>query len=211
MKKAISFSRLALDREIAQTEPSLPSRIVVMGASAGALDAVSAILTMLPQGFALPVLVVVHLPPDKKSILAELIQSKCQIGVREAEDKETIQPGTAYLAPPDYHLLVEADNRLSLSSEEPVHYSRPAIDVLFETAADAFGPKVIGIILTGSSSDGTSGLKAVMNAGGVGLVQIPEQALAAVMPRSALEACPNALALSLAEIAAYLLNAVQQA
>lgn len=207
MKKTVPFSRFALDK----VEESPHTHLVVMGASAGALDALSSVLTRLPQGYPLPIMVVVHLPADKKSILAELIKSKCQVDVREAEDKEPIQASTVYLAPPDYHLLVEPNNRLSLSSEEPVHYSRPAIDVLFETAADAFGPKVTGIVLTGSNSDGAKGLKAIVDAGGTGLVQLPEQALAPVMPRAALEACPSAAALSLEEIAAYLLNIVHEA
>ena len=112
---------------------------VVIGASAGALEALSVILTVSASRLSLPVLVVVHVPPDKKSLLAELFQAKCGIEVREAEDKEPISGGTVYFAPPDYHLLVETDKSLSLSDDEPVLYSRPSIDVLFESAADAYG------------------------------------------------------------------------
>ena len=117
---------------------------VVIGASAGALEALSVILPSLPADYGLPVIIVVHVPPDKKSLLAELFQAKCGIEVREAEDKEPIRGGTAYFAPPDYHLLVETDKSLSLSDDEPVLFSRPSIDVLFESAADAYGPSLIG-------------------------------------------------------------------
>ena len=177
---------------------------VVIGASAGALEALSVILPALPAHFPLPVMIVVHVPPDKHSVLAELFQSKSRIAVREAEDKEPIEGGTAYFAPPDYHLLVEADRHLSLSNDEPVHYSRPSIDVLFESAADAYGRRLIGIVLSGANEDGAAGLKAVMAAGGTAIVQNPEEAFAAAMPEAARAMCPSAHVLSLQEIAAYL-------
>jgi two-component system chemotaxis response regulator CheB len=182
---------------------------IVIGASAGALDALSAILPLLPRGFPLPVLMVVHLPSHKESVLANLLQAKCEIDVREAEDKEPAGAGTVFLAPPDYHLLVETDKRLSLSTEEPVNFSRPSIDVLFEAAADAYGPRLIGVVLTGANPDGARGLRAVHAAGGIALVQRPESAQASAMPRAALDACPEAHALSLQEIAAYLLDSAK--
>lgn len=185
-------------------------KAVVIGASAGAVETLSALLPTLPADYALPVIIVVHLPPDKKSVLAEVLQNKCTIRVHEAEDKEALQSGTAYICPPDYHLLVESGGFLSLSTEEPVLYSRPSIDVLFETAADAYGPQLIGIILTGANSDGTAGLHAVIEAGGVGLVQKPGEAYAATMPQTALDACPSAHALSIDEISLYLRNAAQR-
>jgi two-component system chemotaxis response regulator CheB len=180
---------------------------VVAGASAGALDALSAILPALPNDYPVPVFVVVHLPPDKKSILADLLRAKCRVDVREAEDKEPIRAGTVYIAPPDYHLLVEADRRLSLSSEEPVFYSRPSIDVLFETAVDAYGAGLVGVVLTGANSDGARGLRAIADAGGLTLVQRPDLAYAPAMPQAALAACPGARAATLDEIAASLLEA----
>jgi len=192
-----------------QTAPTLGLRrieAVVIGASAGAIEALSAILPKLPRNYPVPVMVVVHLPPDRQSIIANLFAVKSAIAVREAEDKEPLNAGTVYFAPPDYHLLVEHDHRLSLSSEEPVHYSRPAVDVLLETAADAFGPGLVAVILSGANSDGANGLRAVCNAGGVGLVQRPDLAQAAIMPQSALDACPTAEALTLQEIAARLLE-----
>jgi two-component system chemotaxis response regulator CheB len=183
-----------------------PPEAVVIGASAGALEALSVILPGLPAEYRLPVLVVVHVPPDKKSILADLFQAKCRVRVREAEDKEPIAAGTVYFAPPDYHLLVERDRSLSLSSDEPVLYSRPSLDVLFESAADAYGPALVAIVLTGANEDGARGLGAVGEAGGKAIVQRPQGAYASAMPEAAILRCPGAEILSLEEIASYLKN-----
>ena len=177
---------------------------IVIGVSAGGLKALSVILPGLPRDFGLPILIVIHLPPGKKSIVADLFDEKCQVTVSEAEDKEPIQAGRIYFAPPDYHLLVEPDKRLSLSSDEPVLFSRPSIDVLFETAADAYGPDLVGIVLTGANNDGAQGLRAVSLAGGTAIVERPDQAFAGAMPLAALDACPEAKILSLDEITAYL-------
>jgi two-component system, chemotaxis family, protein-glutamate methylesterase/glutaminase len=181
-----------------------PTEAVVIGASAGALEALSVILPALPAGFRLPLIVVVHVPPDKRSMLAELFQAKCRIPVREAEDKEPINPGTVYFAPSDYHLLVETEKSLSLSSDEPVLFSRPSIDVLFESAADAYGSALMAIILTGANQDGAKGMRAVAEAGGVTLVQNPDGAFASAMPEAAVKMCPVARVMSLDAIAAYL-------
>ena len=180
---------------------------IVIGASAGALEALSALLPDLPKNYSLPIIIVVHLPPDKKSVMAELFKDKCSMHVKEAEDKEEIQAGTIYFAAPDYHLLVEEDGRLSLSSDEPVLFSRPSIDVLFETAADAYGKELIGIILTGANNDGAKGIKAVVDAGGLPLIQRPDLAYAAAMPQAALDVCKNTKTLSLKQIAHYLQKA----
>lgn len=177
---------------------------IVIGGSAGAIDALSTILPGLPPDFARPVLVVVHVPPDKASALTELFQTKCGPHVKEAEDKEPIVGGSVYFAPPNYHLLVERDFHLSLSSDEPVNYSRPAIDVLFESAADAYGAGTLGIVLSGASSDGAAGIAAICRAGGRALVQRPDTAAVATMPRAALEACPGAEPMTPAEIHAAL-------
>ncbi|AMV39527.1 chemotaxis protein CheB [Planctomyces sp. SH-PL62] len=181
---------------------------VAVGTSAGALEALSVILPALPENYPLPVLVVVHLPPDRESLMLDLLRRRCRIAVKEAEDKEPITGGTVYLAPPDYHLLVETDRRLSLSSEEPVRYSRPSIDVLFETAAEAYGPGLVGVVLTGANGDGSRGLRAICEAGGRALVQEPGLALASAMPQAALDACPEARRLSLEAIAERLLGIV---
>jgi two-component system, chemotaxis family, protein-glutamate methylesterase/glutaminase len=177
---------------------------VVIGASAGALEALSAVLPELPRGFGLPVFVVVHLPPDKKSVLSSLFQAKCQIPVFEAEDKAPIGGGAIYFAPPNYHMLIEADRSLSLSTDEPVLFSRPAIDVLFESAADAYGAALVGVILTGANDDGARGLRAIADVSGIAVVQDPAQAFASAMPEAALAACPGARVSSLGEIAAFL-------
>ena len=183
---------------------------IVIGTSAGALEALSEVLGRLPRNYPLPIMVVAHVPPGRHSLLAELIATKCQIAVREAEDKEPIVAGVAYFAPPDYHLLVETDKRLSLSSDDPVQYSRPSIDVLFESAAETYAETLVGVILTGANSDGANGLRAVVEAGGLALVQSPDLATAAAMPRAALAACPTARVMSLEQLGAYLCEVVTQ-
>jgi len=177
---------------------------IVIGASAGALEALSVILPALPGNFDLPLMVVVHIPPDKRSVLAELFQAKSRIVVLEAEDKQPIRGGTAYFAPPNYHLLVEANGTLSLSSDEQVLFSRPSIDVLFETAADAYGAALIAIVLTGANQDGAAGLRAVVEAGGTALVQTPEGAFASAMPEAAIAMCPTAHVMPLEAILSFL-------
>jgi len=177
---------------------------VVIGASAGALEALSAILPLLPVSFPIPILVVVHLPPDKRSVMAELFRAKCSLRVEEAEDKQPIERGTIYFAPPDYHLLVEFDKTVSLSSDEPVLFSRPSIDVLFESAADAYGPSLIAIVLTGANHDGAKGLQAVGAAGGIALIQDPLTAFASAMPEAAIAMCPAAHVMSIAAIGEFL-------
>lgn len=181
-------------------------RAVAIGASAGAVDALSQILPALPAEFPVPVLIVVHVPPDRRNLLAPLFQAKCRMTVLEAEDKEPALPGTIYFAPPDYHLLVEAEGTLSLSTDAPVLHSRPSIDVLFESAADAYGPALVGVVLTGANNDGAAGLKAIADAGGIALVEDPAHAYADMMPQSALRACPAARVLPLAEIAPCLIR-----
>lgn len=181
-----------------------PLSAIAIGASAGAIQALLRILPELPEDFALPILVVIHVPPGRRSELASLFAGKCRIPVREAEDKEPIVPGTVYFAPPDYHLLVEVaegmDHTLSLSTDEPVFYSRPSIDVLFESAADAYGPSVMAVVLTGANEDGARGLKAVAQAGGQVCVQDPTTAYARAMPDAALAACRDATVLSVPQI-----------
>jgi two-component system chemotaxis response regulator CheB len=181
-----------------------PIQAVVIGTSAGAVQALSAILPPLPADYPLPVMVVVHVPPDRRNALTELFQSRCAMTVREADDKEPIAPGVIYFAPPDYHLLVETPEYLSLSTDEPVLHSRPSIDVLFESAADAFGPGLVGVILTGANQDGAEGLKAVAEAGGVVVVEDPASAAASAMPEAALAAWPAARTMSLEDIGLYL-------
>ena len=171
-------------------------KAVAIGASAGAVQALLTILPALPTHFPCAVLVVVHVPPDRDNALAPLLQSKCKLLVKEAEDKEPIESGAIYLAPSDYHLLVETDQTLALSADEAVNYSRPAID--------AYGAELVGVILTGANHDGAAGLKAVQDAGGLVIVEDPVGAYAAAMPLAALEACPSATIMNIDAIASYL-------
>lgn len=177
------------------------ARAVVIGASAGGVQALLALLPELAVDFPLPILVVLHIPPDRSNLLAPLFEARCSLTVKEAEDKEPARPGVVYFAPSDYHLLVEADGHLALSSDEAVNYSRPSIDVLFESAADAYGPGLIAVILTGANDDGARGLETVVAAGGVALVEEPSTAYARAMPEAAQRACPSAAVLSLTRIA----------
>ena len=159
---------------------------IVIGGSAGALEALSVLLPALPADTAVAIAIVVHLPPTKPSRLAEVLGNKTRLPVKEAEDKEPVAPGTVYVAPPGYHLLIEKMHTFALSTDELVHYSRPAIDVLFESASEAYGDRLAGIILTGSNADGARGLAAIKRRGGLAVVQSPEGALVATMPEAAI-------------------------
>lgn len=180
---------------------------VAIGASAGAIQALLQILPALPEDYALPVLVVVHVPPGRRSELTTLFAAKCRVRVCEGEDKQPIEPGTVTFAPPDYHMLVEPGGTISLSADDPVFFSRPSIDVLFESAADAYGRGLVGVVLTGANEDGARGLRAVAEAGGVTLVQDPATAYARAMPQAALAACRKAKVLALGGIVEALLAA----
>jgi two-component system, chemotaxis family, protein-glutamate methylesterase/glutaminase len=179
---------------------------VVIGASAGGIQALSVLLPALPAQLRAAVFIVLHLPRERPSLLVEIFERRCALQVKEAEDKEPIVPGTVYFAPPDYHLLIEAAGQLALSADEPVHFSRPSIDVLFESAADVYGERLLGIILSGANEDGSDGLQAVHQAGGVTVVQQPEDALVPHMVMSALRRAPADFVVTLAELAQLLAN-----
>ena len=185
---------------------SLRDRIdaVVIGASAGGVEALTVLLPSLPSAFRAPLFIVLHLPRERPSLLVQIFQRRCALRVREADDKEPIEGGTVYFAPPDYHMLVEKSGQLALSADELVHYSRPSIDVLFESAADAYRERLLGIILSGANEDGAAGLHAVREAGGVTVVQQPDGAKAPTMIVSALQRGPADFILSLEDIAALL-------
>ncbi|AHG41438.1 chemotaxis protein CheB [Pseudomonas syringae CC1557] len=159
---------------------------IVVGASAGGVEALLRIFSTLRPGFSLPILTVLHLPDDRRSQLAQVFQNRLPIPVKEADDKEDIVPGTLYFAPAGYHLSVESDRSLSLSQEERVFYSRPSIDILFDSAADAYGSRLAGVLLTGANNDGARGLLQVRKNGGFTVVQNPLQAQASTMPEAAL-------------------------
>ncbi len=174
---------------------------VVAGVSMGGVEALRVLLGGLPPDFPLPVIIVHHTRPDSASDLAHLLNASATVAVKEADEGERLESGTAYLAPPNYHLLVERDGTLAFSVDTPVNYARPSIDVLFESAADAFGPGLIGIILTGAGSDGSKGLKVVKDKGGLAIIQDPLDANTDSMPRSAIAAVTADHVLALAEIA----------
>ena len=181
--------------------------IIVVGASLGGLHALKVVLGGLPRGFALPVVVVQHRRYDADETLAQLLQRHSVVPVSEAEDKQPIEPGHVYLAPASYHVLVERTEPgpcLALSTEGPVSYARPSIDVLFESAADAYGERAIGVILTGTNQDGAAGLAAITACGGLGIVQDPATAEAPAMPSAAIAATTIKHILPLAAIAPFL-------
>lgn len=159
---------------------------IVMGGSAGALDVLRQLLAGLPPTLRIPVIVVLHLPANVPGMSHEVLQQFSPLRMKQAEDKEAIAPGIVYFAPPGYHLLVESHGHFALSVDQPVHFSRPAIDVLFESACDAYTPHLLGVLLTGASQDGAAGLQAIHEMGGVTMVQTPTTAEAAVMPTAAL-------------------------
>jgi len=163
-----------------------PLEAIVMGGSSGAIDALDAILSVLPRTLGLPVALALHILPGKPSGLAGLFGGRCALPVKEAEDKEPLVSGTVYLASPNYHLLIERQHHFSLSVDDPVHFSRPSIDVLFESAADAYGPGLTGVLLSGANEDGARGLERIHAAGGVTVVQAPDTASAPQMPDAAL-------------------------
>ncbi len=159
---------------------------MVIGGSAGALDALLAILPTLPEEVSCPIVIVLHLPPAQPSLVPEILSRVCARAVHEAEDKAPLCNHTIYVAAPNYHLLIERNRSLSLSIDELVHHSRPAIDVLFESAADAYGPAVAGLVLSGANQDGAEGLCQIRQAGGVAIVQAPATASSPMMPDAAM-------------------------
>ncbi len=159
---------------------------LVIGGSAGSIEALSVLLPALPADLRASVFIVLHLPRERPSLLCDIFQPRCAVPLREAQDKEPVEPGTVYFAPPDYHLLVDAGPSMALSVDDPVHFSRPSIDVLFESAADVYGPQLLAVLLSGANQDGADGMAAVQRAGGVTVVQHPSSAQMTAMPEAAL-------------------------
>ncbi len=178
--------------------------LVAMGASAGGLVAVSTILALLPSDFTIPIAVVQHRAKESE-LLAALLQDSTELKVVEVEDKQPITPGYVYVAPPDYHLLID-QGTFALSTDELVLFSRPSIDVFFDSAADAYGAGVVGIVLTGANSDGSKGLKKIVERGGQAFVQDPATAEVEVMPATARKLVPKARVATLEGIAEHLLR-----
>ncbi len=178
--------------------------VVVIGGSAGALGPLLALLHAQCNPLPYTLLIVLHRMKNVHSVLKEILDAETDFPVLEPEDKDPMKQGHIYLAPQNYHLLTEPEERFSLEYSEPVAFSRPSIDVTMETAAWAFGTRVIGIVLSGANNDGTAGLKAILAAGGVGYIQKPETAQYATMPEEALAGNPGARSLPIEEIAAAL-------
>jgi two-component system, chemotaxis family, protein-glutamate methylesterase/glutaminase len=187
-----------------------PYKAIVIGTSAGGLHALTIILEKLPPDYPLPIIVVQHRLKDQRDLLEDILQSKCRIRIKQVDEKEMIMPGFVYIAPPDYHLLVEMDHSFSLSSDERVRYSRPSIDVLFESAAIVFKNELIAIILTGANNDGTAGILTAKNYGALTIAQDPGEAEYSMMPSSSIEANGAGHILSLEQIRAFLLKIIGQ-
>ncbi len=181
-------------------------RAIVIGASAGGLQALKKLLPALPADYPCAVLVVQHISPLSDNYMTTMLNAASAIKVKEADEKEKIVLSTVYIAPPDYHMLVETNERISFSADDKVNYSRPSIDVLFETAADTYGKQLIGIVLTGANADGAAGLLAVKNAGGYTIVQDPDDAENPAMPLAAIQLVKPHSILSLDEIIKVLLK-----
>jgi two-component system, chemotaxis family, protein-glutamate methylesterase/glutaminase len=177
---------------------------VVIGASAGGIEALLALLPALPASMKFAVVCILHLAADRESRLAELFGERVAVPVRDAADKEEIRPGVVYFAVPAYHLSIEQERSFSLSCEPPVHFARPSIDVLMESAADAYGSALAGILLTGANQDGAAGMARIKACGGLTIVQDPKEAQSATMPQQAIARSAPDLVLPLARIAALL-------
>ncbi len=179
---------------------------IVIGASAGGVDALLKILGGLPAHYRLPIFVVLHMRDDRESRLVDVFKQYVKMAVRQANDKEKIEDGVLYFAAPAYHLSIEDDRSFSLSREDPVHYSRPAIDLLMTSAADVYGASLAGFLLTGANQDGAEGLANVQQAGGLTVVQDPVEAQISVMPQAAIDRNQPDLILPLIDIQALIMK-----
>jgi len=186
--------------------PHLDYDAVVIGVSAGGLFALSTILGELPADFPLPVIVVQHRSKDESSVLESVLGSKCKIKVKQADEKEKIKGGVVYIAPAGYHLLIEKDHSFSLNCDAPVNFSRPSIDVLFETAAEVYNDKLIGVILTGANKDGAKGIQTIKGRGGLTIAQDPANASFTVMPQAAIDTGSVKYIFELQEVKSFLLD-----
>lgn len=176
-------------------------KAIVIGTSHGGLEALRIILTGLKEGFPLPVFVVLHIGDHSNDSFISHLNNLCTLEVKEAEMNEPVRPGVIYFAPPNYHLLVEDDSTLTLSTTEKVNFSRPSIDVLFESAALVYTKYLIGVVLTGANSDGANGLKTIKDYGGTAMVQNPCSSISPAMPRAALKLAKPQFRVKLEEIA----------
>jgi two-component system chemotaxis response regulator CheB len=183
--------------------PGVGYDVVVVGTSWGGLAALRALVGGLPKSFQMAMVLVQHRHKDSDHLLRTLLQERSTLEVCEVEDKMPLEHGRIYVAPPDYHTLVEPGH-FALSTEAPVRYSRPSIDVTFSSAADSYAHRTVGVVLTGANADGADGLRRISDRGGMVLVQDPATAESRLMPAAAVKAVPRARVMSLQAIAAYL-------
>ncbi|MBN1139071.1 MAG: chemotaxis protein CheB [Anaerolineae bacterium] len=181
-------------------------QVVVIGVSAGGMAALEELLPAFPATYPWPIVVVQHLHPVQDTSFIQRLNEKSALTVKEADEKEPLEAGHAYFAPPNYHLMIEDDRTFALSVDEKVNYARPAIDVLFESAADVYGDGVIGVILTGANEDGAQGLRMIKARGGVAIVQDPKTAQVPLMPQAAIAAIQVDHVLTLPEIVTWLVE-----
>lgn len=179
---------------------------IVIGVSSGGMQAMNAIFPLLPKDFKVPIIIVQHIGAHSDGEWIRILDHKCNLHVKEADEKEMIEPGNIYIAPPNYHLLIEKNKTFSLTIDQRVNFARPAIDVLFETAAQAYQKKLIGVILTGSNYDGTKGMATIKDLGGLTIAQDPSTAASSFMPASAIAAMQPDYILSLDDIVKLLLK-----
>ncbi len=183
--------------------PAVGYDLVVVGTSWGGLVALRTFVEGLPQTFQMGVALVQHRHKDSDHLLRTLVQERTPLKVHEIEDKMPLEGGSVYIAPPDYHTLVEPGH-FSLSTEGPVRYSRPSIDVTFLTAADSYGHRTVGVVLTGANADGSEGLRRISDRGGLALIQDPATAESTLMPASAVKAVPRARVMTIEEMAKFI-------
>ena len=183
--------------------PGVGYDLVVVGTSWGGLAALRTLVGALPASFRMAVTLVQHRHKDSDHVLRALLQERSPLVVCEVEDKMPLEEGHIYVAPPDYHTLIEPGH-FALSTEAPVRFSRPSIDVTFNSAADAYGHRVVGVVLTGANTDGASGLRRISDLGGLAIIQDPKTAESPTMPAASQQAVPRARVMPLARIGEYL-------
>jgi len=182
---------------------------IVIGVSSGGMTALKFIFSALPAVFSIPIIIVQHISAHSDNEWIELLNGKSHLTIKEADEKEKIEIGNVYIAPANYHLLIESDKTFSLTIDERVNFARPSIDVLFESAAEAYKNKLIGIVLTGSNNDGTKGIKRIKELGGMVVIQDPETSESSTMPASAIAAIQPDYILSLEKIVQLLIKLTQ--
>lgn len=181
-------------------------RIILVGCSSGGMGALSNLTAPLPVDYPFPLVVVQHRSQDERKLLEEILQTKTKMKVSQANEKEYIVSGHVYIAPPGYHLLIEHDLSFSLTSDEPVNYSRPSIDVLFQSAAEVFGKRAVGVVLTGANRDGTNGIISIKEMGGITIAEDPREAAFPYMPGSAIASGKVDHVMSLEKIVRFILE-----